>query len=147
MFFRLTPFAHVNADSRRYRSGPSFQILQTCTNGMFALITSTVSGILPIQTWSGREDLFFRLAPLAAETRTPSSLTQSVLSNPTNMHQWHVCPNYPYCIWHSTNTNLVGTRGFEPPTPSTPYWCASQTAPRPVFLYFRVIQMISKVII
>lgn len=27
---------------------------------MFLLITSTVSGILPIQTWSGREDLNLR---------------------------------------------------------------------------------------
>ena len=26
---------------------------------------------------------------------------------------------------------LVGTRGFEPPTPWTPFRCASQTAPRP----------------
>ena len=79
-----------DADSRRYRSGPSFQIPKTC--------------------------------------------------------HWHVSPNYLYCIWHSTNTNLVGTRGFEPPTPSTPYWCASQTAPRPVFFYFKIIQMISKAI-
>ena len=60
LVFRLTTFAHVAADSRRYRSGPSFQILQTCTNGMFPLITSTVSGILPIQTWSGWEDLNLR---------------------------------------------------------------------------------------
>ena len=41
---------------------------------------------------------------------------------------------------------MVGTRGFEPPTPSTPYWCASQTAPRPVFIYSMIINLISKVI-
>ena len=71
---------------------------------------------------------------------------QSVLSNPANMHQWHVRQNYLNRTQHSTYTYLVGTRGFEPPTPSTPYWCASQTAPRPVFFYFKIIQMISKAI-
>ena len=74
LVFRLTTFAHVAADSRRYRSGPSFQILQTCTIGMFPLITSTVSGILPIQTWSGWEDLVFRLTTFAAEPRTPAAI-------------------------------------------------------------------------
>ena len=32
--------------------------------------------------WQRERDLVFRLAPLAAETQTPSSSTQSVFSNP-----------------------------------------------------------------
>ncbi len=47
-------------------------------------------------------------------------------------------------VQHYIKTNLVGTRGFEPPTPSTPYWCASQTAPRPARLYSRLIELNSK---
>ena len=56
LVFRLTPFAHVAADSFVFDSVRLFKSSKHAT-GMFPLVIFTVPNVLHIQTWSGWGDL------------------------------------------------------------------------------------------
>ena len=71
IFFKKSPLLAL-LNSKRLEISPK--------NGWRARITGEPT--LSFPNWRREWDSFFRLAPLAAETQTPSSSTQSVFSNP-----------------------------------------------------------------